>query len=509
MSHSGFTPVQTQRKSAGFCLPKDLKGLKFSVLGLARSGLALAQVLIPKGAEVFLSDSRSQEAVGSAYDQALELGAQVEVGGHSERLLQCDALVISPGVSIHAGIVEKARGLGIPVLGEVELAHHLSPWPLISVTGTNGKSTTCSLVQEFLAPASFLAGNIGLPLVSEIEAHLGDSNIAWVVSEISSFQLETVHRFRPKVAVLTNITPDHLDRHKTMEEYARAKARLFHQQTAEDWAICNEDDPLTLQVCQQLRQGQHQPWFEGFPAPQNVAPQVFSYSTQHCVERGCYFDSSSRWIYFVSNDVGTDTTVSKPILEWNYPNLPGPHNLSNAVAAILVGHLLGVSTDKMHQVLKNYGRLHHRLELVENFGGVQFVDDSKATNVSSVSAALETFGSERPTVLIAGGRDKGLDLDELARSIVQFAHGLVYIGEAGPSIAEKALGCGLNPQRCLSASDMAQAVQLGFQMLQPQGGVVLLSPACTSFDMFSNAEHRGQVFQQSVRSLQQDHQGGR
>jgi UDP-N-acetylmuramoylalanine--D-glutamate ligase len=250
---------QSSRHTREFQLPSDLKGFRCSVLGLARSGLALAKVLIPKGAKVFLSDSRSADVLQSAQAEAESLGAEVETGGHTSRLLDCDCLIISPGVSVHAEIVQRAISQGVPVVSEVEIAHHMCPWPMIAVTGTNGKSTTCSLVQEFLAPKSFLAGNIGLPLVSEVDQHRDDPAIEWAVVEISSFQLETVHRFAPRVAVLTNITPDHLDRHRTVAEYAAAKARIFAQQLQSDIAIVNLDDELAKLEYDKLLRGQQDP----------------------------------------------------------------------------------------------------------------------------------------------------------------------------------------------------------------------------------------------------------
>lgn len=486
---------QSSRHTREFQLPSDLKGFRCSVLGLARSGLALAKVLIPKGAKVFLSDSRSADVLQSAQAEAESLGAEVETGGHTSRLLDCDCLIISPGVSVHAEIVQRAISQGVPVVSEVEIAHHMCPWPMIAVTGTNGKSTTCSLVQEFLAPKSFLAGNIGLPLVSEVDQHRDDPAIEWAVVEISSFQLETVHRFAPRVAVLTNITPDHLDRHRTVAEYAAAKARIFAQQLQSDIAIVNLDDELAKLEYDKLLRGNKTPWLNGFPKPNQTAPIVYGYSSKNgeAIRQGCFFQAGQLW--FRGND-GSDVAL----MNWDFPNLPGPHNLSNAVAAVLVGFLLGVSVERMQAVLSNYGRLHHRLELVEEIGGVRFVDDSKATNVSSVEAALQTYSE--PTVLIAGGRDKGLDLPLLGQVIAKHAHALIAIGESAPQITQHALLAGMELAKIRQATTMQDAVRQAFEVC-PSPGVVLLSPACTSFDMFNNAEHRGQVFAQSVRDLPQ------
>ncbi len=484
---------QSSLHSRDFHLPSDLKGFRCSVLGLARSGLALAKVLIPKGAKVFLSDSRSADLLTAAQAEAQALGAEVETGGHTSRLLDCDCLIISPGVSVHAEIVQRAIAQGVPVVSEVEIAHHLCPWPMVAITGTNGKSTTCSLVQQFLSTKSFLAGNIGLPMVSEVEQHRSDLAIEWAVVEVSSFQLETVHRFAPRVAVLTNITPDHLDRHRTVEEYSNAKARIFAQQTASDLAIINLDDPLARAQYDLLLSGQKSSWIAGFPSPDPSIPKVYGYSSRsgQDVVEGCFFQDGQIWYR-------SQGQSDLALMAWDFENLPGPHNLSNAVAAVLVGHLLSVPVGQMRQTLASYGRLHHRLEMVAEINGVRFVDDSKATNISSVEAALQTFGNA--TVLIAGGRDKGLDMPLLGRVIAEHAHHLVAIGEAANQITQHAIQAGMKADRIVQASSMQDAVTQAFRLC-PSPGVVLLSPACTSFDMFSNAEHRGQVFAQSVRDL--------
>ena len=221
-------------------IPQSWSGQRVSVLGLARSGLALARVLTGLGAQVLLSDQRSPEELGELAAQAQAFGAEVEMGGHSDRLLDCNVLIISPGVSLYAPVVQQALQRGVAVTGEVEVAYRLCPKPLLAITGTNGKSTSCSLLKEALGPRSRLAGNIGVPLISEVTGDL--SEVDYIVAEISSFQLETVHSFRPHLAMLTNVTADHLDRHRTMEEYVQSKARLFAYQTPEDWAIFNADD---------------------------------------------------------------------------------------------------------------------------------------------------------------------------------------------------------------------------------------------------------------------------
>ena len=467
----------------------EWKGARIGVLGVARSGIAVGKILQSCGSSVLLSDTRSEEQLGDYLKQAREAGLEVETGGHSERLLHVDALVISPGVSVYAPVVQASLKAGVPVLGEVEVAWELCPRPLIGVTGTNGKSTTASLIQLALAPRSILAGNIGVPLVAEVSRDL--SEIDWVVAEISSFQLETVHGFRPKVAVLTNITPDHLDRHPTIEEYIAAKCRIFWQQGEGDIAILNADDPQAAHVADLLEQRLSLPvWMDGFPPRPKPSPRVYTYSTRGPVERGCWLDAGD--VIFQDSD-------RKTLFRWDFDNLPGEHNLSNALAATLAAHLLGATPEQIALALGGYRSLHHRLELVGTIGSVRFIDDSKATNISSVEAALTTYTD--PIVLIAGGRDKGLDLDLLGQHIARHCAGLVVIGEAAETIAAAATRHGL--PSVTRASSIDEAVELAYRLVPPDGGVVLLSPACTSFDMFKNAEDRGDRFAGSIHKLQQ------
>lgn len=459
------------------------EGRSVAVLGLARSGLAVARVLSGLGARVLLSDQRPAEELGDWLAQASQLPVEVETGGHSERVLQSQEIVISPGVSIHHPLLQQALALGIRVSGEVEVAWELCPAPLIAITGTNGKSTTASLIQRMLGQRSVLAGNIGTPLVSEMAAVTADQ---LVVAEISSFQLETVHGFRPVTAVLTNITPDHLDRHRTMEEYIAAKARLFWQQGPEDRAVFNADDPAAVTLAARLAEGRLPAWLSGFEAPEHPPrPQILRYSA-HTDADMCHRDG---WFWHRGNR----------LLRWHFPGLPGPHNLSNGLAAALVAAEHGVSAEGIEAALAGYGSLHHRLEQVGVVKGVRFVDDSKATNVASVRAALETF--QEPIALIAGGRDKGLDLDELGAAIAEHCQHLVAIGEAAETIAGYARAHGLADVEY--AFSMERAVETAFRAAQP-GWVVLLSPACTSFDMFKNAEDRGDQFAAAVKKLEEE-----
>ncbi|MBS2035849.1 UDP-N-acetylmuramoyl-L-alanine--D-glutamate ligase [bacterium] len=467
-------------------IPSNWTGQRVAILGLARSGLALARVLAGKGAHVLISDQREAEQLGDLPEQARAVGAQVEMGGHSDRLLNCEVLVISPGVSLYAPIVQQALQRGVIVTGEVEIAYLLCPRPILAITGTNGKSTSCSLLHEALGQGSRLAGNIGVPLVSEVTGDL--TGVDYVVAEISSFQLETVHGFRPHLAMLTNVTADHLDRHRSMEEYVQAKARLFAYQTPDDWAIFNADDDQSLTVSEWVSAGKIPQW-PGYPAPHTNLARVLHYSVNREVAQGAWFKDNWFWLRLPGQS-------ARPVLRWNFPNLPGPHNLSNALAACLAALCVGTDPEQIERAFASYHRMHHRLEEVGELRGVRFIDDSKATNVSSVESALLTY--KEPVVLIAGGRDKGLDLDELGRVLALHCHALVSIGEAGPQIAAHALKYGLRAHQ--RAGSMQEAVEIAYG-LSPSPGVVLLSPACTSFDMFQNAEHRGDVFAACAKGL--------
>ncbi|MCE7872139.1 UDP-N-acetylmuramoyl-L-alanine--D-glutamate ligase [bacterium CPR1] len=460
-----------------------MKGKRVAVLGMGKSGIALVRELKARGALPFISDQRSSEQLQQALEQLHDVPH--ETGAHTDRVLEQDMLVISPGISVHAPIVKQALARGLEVAGEVELAYRFSRAPFVAVTGTNGKSTTVTLIHHMLEPRSILAGNIGNPLVAEV-GELGEDRL--VVAEISSFQLETTHRFRPHVAVLTNITPDHLDRHPTLEEYQAAKARLFAYQTPQDFAVFPADDAPSQWVLERLREGRLPAWLPGFPPPDGPArPQVLEFSATHPVERGAWLQDGQ--IVLKLHD------QPRALFPWSFPGLPGPHNLLNALAAVCAAGALGVEPDQMRRALEGHHPLHHRMEVVAEVGGVRFVDDSKATNASSVEAALETF--EGPIVLIAGGKEKGTDFTELGQAIARRVRHLVLIGEAAPRLAQAAEQAG-HKQIHHAGHDFPRAVETARRLAEP-GGVVLLSPACASFDMFKNAEDRGDQFRALVR----------
>lgn len=468
----------------------NYEGRRIAVLGMGKSGLALAEELSRRQAEVFVSDAGSAEQLSEAAARLEELGAAYETGGHSAKVLENEIIVISPGVSIRHPLIQKALAQGIKVLGEVEIAWELSEAPFIAVTGTNGKSTTATLIDRMLGEKSILAGNIGVPLVSEVSRASADG---FVTAEISSFQLEAVEGFRPHIAVLTNVTPDHLDRHPDFEEYFAAKARLFARMRSTDLAVFSADDPQAARMCRLLREHRLPHWLPGFSEPDNgEIPQIMTFSVEGPVERGAWYADGALWY--------RDGAEAVPVVKWEgFEGLPGPHNIANALAAAAAAMYLHTDLESIKAALAAHKPLHYRMEKVCKRGGVQFVNDSKATNVSSVIAAIDAY-KDGFLALIAGGKDKGFDFDPLGRHIAAHCELALLIGEAGYRL-EAAIRKFGNP-RIYRAASLKEAVEVGYsEAAERGGGTVLLSPACSSFDMFKNAEERGRLFSEYAEAI--------
>jgi UDP-N-acetylmuramoylalanine--D-glutamate ligase len=450
----------------------EFKGKKIGIMGCGRSGRALARILTREGAQVLISDAKKEMELAPAIDELKPLGVQFETGGHSDALFRGRDLVItSPGVSVHHPILREARANHVPVLGEIEIAYRLCQAPIIAVTGTNGKSTTVSLIHQALSRhgnKSLLAGNIGTPLVAEVYEN---PDVEWIVVEVSSFQLETIERFHPRIAVILNITVDHMDRHNSMEEYAATKARLFSNQGRDDFAVLNIDDCSVEAMASQ------------------IIARKFYFSRRGDVPRGAYIDDGS--IIWKSGE------EKIPVLSLSEIKLPGGHNVENILALVTVAKILGLPDDDIKETLDLYIPLHHRIEYVATIRGVDFYDDSKGTNPGSVIAALESF--KKPIVLIAGGKDKDMDFSDLAACMVRKVKKLVVIGETALKIAAAARSGGL--QEIYHAPDFPDALMNAFQSAVP-GDVVMLSPACASFDMFTSAENRGDIFKQIVHEME-------
>lgn len=437
------------------------------MLGLGRSGRAAAGLLKKLGAEVFVSD---RGRIGPEYLQWLESeNFGYEQGGHTDRALEADLLVISPGVIAGSPILTKARRRGLEIIGEVELAWRASPAPIIAVTGTNGKSTTTSMIGHILNSCGkkcLIGGNLapGRPLC-QLAGEAGPGDL--IAAEVSSFQLEAISDFHPKVAVVTNITPDHLDRHPNLESYARAKARIFENQGAEDFAVLNRDDANVGSYCR----------------PRS---RVLEFSSQGKVGKGAWSDGGS---LYLEKDGESLRLMSAAELK-----VPGGHNVENAMAAAAACWALGCSPDKMGRALGSFAGVPHRLELVAESGGISYINNSMCTNPAAGAASLRAFGGR--VVVIAGGREKGLDMEPYLREIASRAAAAVLIGESRAGMKKILSELGYRQVRL--AESLEQAVEEAARLAAPLG-TVLFSPGCSSFDMFRDFEERGEAFKKAVR----------
>jgi UDP-N-acetylmuramoylalanine--D-glutamate ligase len=396
----------------------------------------------------------------------------IEGGGHTvDFFLQADLILVSPGIPLDILPLKAAGEKGIPIWGELELFSRRCRTPIIAVTGTNGKTTTTALINEMLLEAgfsTFLGGNIGRPLVEYL---LNGRDKDFVVAEISSFQLDTTRHFRPRVGVLLNITEDHLDRYPDFQGYILSKAGLFRNQREDNAAVLNWDDPLVHGIGKQLK------------------GPVYYFSRTEPLSPGAYLDQDRLRL-----------NLSGPPEEYDlrtFP-LPGIHNRENALAAVLGARLLGAAPEAVQRALEHFKGFGHRLEWVAEVRGIQFFDDSKGTNVGAVVKALESFS--RPVILIAGGRDKGGDYGPLKGLIREKVKALFLIGEARERMREQ-LG-DLTPTELVDS--LETAVFRSFRQGEP-GDVVLLSPGCSSFDMFRDYAQRGEVFQRAVKRLKNNH----
>jgi UDP-N-acetylmuramoylalanine--D-glutamate ligase len=447
----------------------EVNGKRVLVVGLGKSGVASALFLKARGARVTVSDTKTEDELRGEIPALLDQGIAVETGGHGERTFRGqDLIVVSPGVPVDAPPLVQARALGETVIGEIELAAQFLPGPIVAITGSNGKTTTTALAGEVIAAGGYAAvvgGNIGTPAISLVELAKPDTI---TVLEVSSFQLETIQTFRPKVAVVLNVTPDHLDRHRTFATYTDAKARIFENQTGEDFAVLNSDDPTCLELASRAR------------------AQVFWFSRKKEVKQGAHV-AGGRILF---RDAGGQREI---MLVSEIP-LKGSHNVENALAAVCVGILMGCAPDKIARAIRSFKAVEHRLEYVATVRGVEYFNDSKATNVDATIKALESFPANIHIIL--GGKDKGSDytvLNDLLRRRVKRVY---TIGAAADKIESHIKGAA----EIVHAETLDNAIKRAAAVAQP-GDIVLLAPACASFDQFQNYEHRGRVFKEAVRKL--------
>ncbi len=445
----------------------ELRGRSVLIVGFERTGEALCRFLLDRGARVTVSDKKPAEAFGSKLGPFLDRGVVFETGGHRpETFLAADLIVPSPGVPPIAEILA-ARDRGVPVLAEIELAGLFLKGRIVAITGSNGKSTTTTLVHEILRDAGLrarLAGNIGTPLVSFVDRSRDDDVY---VTEISSFQLEYTERFTPAVAALLNVSENHIDWHGTFDRYFAAKTKLILRMGPDGRAVLNRDDARVWGLRAEAR------------------ARVYGFSRKHRLARGACLEDG--WV--VLRDGASEKVVPAARIA-----LPGAHNLENVLAAAMIARLLGVAPASIRRSVLAFRGLEHRLEEVLTVRGVRFVNDSKATTVDATLKALASF--DRPVVLILGGRGKGGDFSPLRAAVRKRARAVVLVGEAADKI-EKALG-GAAP--VVRAPDYRAVVRTAFG-LAARGDIVLLAPACTSWDMFRNFEERGRTFKREVRLL--------
>lgn len=448
----------------------ELKDKEVLVVGLGQSGLNASRLLAQKGASVSISEQRPWDDVKSFAERLAELPIKhIETGGHREEtFLKADLIVVSPGVPLNQEVFKRAKAKGIPVIGELELGYQFCPWPIFAVTGTNGKTTTVSLLFHLLKEAGkrvVLAGNNFEPLSEVILSH---DEAEVVVMEVSSFQLETIKTFSPKAAVLLNITHDHCERHGSLHGYALIKRRLFENQDEEDFAVLNADDPVVMEACS------------------GVSSSILLFSLGKEVEQGVFLKNKK----VLRRHQGRE----EALLETSAIRLKGDHNLSNVMAVLGATLPLNLPADLFPRAIGSFKGLEHRIEEVREKDGVLFINDSKATNIDAMEKAI--LAVSRPIVLLAGGRGKGSDYSLLRPLLREKVKALILLGEDAEIM--KRAWSDLMPTHVVGS--LREGVRLS-ETLAQQGDAVLLSPCCASFDMFTSFEERGRVFKDEVLKL--------
>jgi UDP-N-acetylmuramoylalanine--D-glutamate ligase len=452
----------------------ELRKMRVLVVGLARTGVATALFCAKHNAIVTATETRPENELGVTPQKLREAGITLELGGHVEKTyLAQDLIIPSPGVPADDPLLLKARSKGITIWSEVELAYRFLEGELIGITGSNGKTTTTTLVHHILRESgknAILAGNVGTPLIGCVEEMRADTV---AVVELSSFQLELTDKFRPNIGVFLNLTPDHLDRHKTLEAYTAAKARIFAKQTELDAAVLNADDAPSAAL-----------------APKK--PQVFWFSRKEAVQQGACVRGEDIVILHHGKE--------QPVMKVAAIPLPGAHNLENVLAAAMAARLADVDAASIGKAVGSFKAVEHRLEFVAEIGGVRYYNDSKATNVDATLKALDAFPGRM--LIILGGKDKGSDYTVLQKPLREKTVLALLIGAAAEKIDRQIAGS-VAIER---AGTLEHAVELASQAAKA-GDVVLLAPACASFDQFQSYEHRGRVFKELVRKLSKSESG--
>jgi len=448
------------------------------VIGLGRSGLASIEVLGELGVALYATDEKPVPELSQAIATAQSFGARFVQPNEIDGVLGAlTCAVLSPGVPPTSPVVRALHASNVPVFGEIELAYRLCKAPIVAVTGTKGKSTTTALIGHLLRSCGLtvrVGGNIGNPLIKEVTGALPTD---WIVAEVSSFQLETIRAFKPRVAVLLNILPDHLDRYHSMDEYAEAKYRICANQSMLDWFVGNLDDPRIRSL--------H--WRHG---DTRVQARQLWYTLENRDQATMYLRDNT---ITYAPPVGDPRPIA--LLSRDEIPLPGEHNVQNAMAALLAALAVGCKPGLLRCAIAGFAPMRHRLETIAEIDGVRYVDDSKSTTPAAVVAALRTY--DTPIVLIAGGRAKGAEFDAMGAEIEKHAKALVAIGEAAPEICAAAQGVA-----AARATSIEEAVRRAREFAAP-GDIILLSPGCASFDMFASAEDRGERFAAAVSALRE------
>jgi UDP-N-acetylmuramoylalanine--D-glutamate ligase len=454
-------------------VPWDIHGKKILVVGLGKSGIAAAQALAKRGAQVSVQDSKSPD----------EVEAQLITYLQNEKITcyfasapddpsSFDLIVLSPGVSLDIPFVKEAIQKGVWVTGELELAYQLGPGHYIAITGTNGKTTTTTLVGEMYKSAdrdTAVVGNIGVAVTSKA---ISATENTWMITEVSSFQLETIRHFRPEVSAILNLTPDHMDRHKTMEEYGRVKARIFENQKNSDYLVINYDDKLCYQLAKHAR------------------ATVVPFSRKQELSFGAFVLDG---MIAIRDQAGVETLFCHQ----DELMIPGTHNLENALAAAAIAYFSHIPAEVIRRTLRTFAGVEHRIEFVNEIDGVRFVNDSKGTNPDAAIKAIESIAA--PIFLIAGGYDKGSNYEELIDSFDGKVEIALLMGKTASKIKEVAESKGFT--NTIILKDMDACVKEAFRQAKP-GTTVLLSPACASWDMYDNYEQRGRHFKDCVAGLE-------
>lgn len=449
----------------------QIMGKRVLVIGAAVTGVPVVKELSRLGADITLNDFKKKDELMEVISEIENLPIRLVAGGHPIELAEtCDFVVVSPGVPLDIPLVQRAKAVEKEVISEIELASRLTVTPISAITGTNGKTTTTALLGEIMKAdgrKTFVTGNIGHAMILEVENSKPEDVF---VLEVSSFQLESTATFKPKVSAILNITPDHLNRHKTMEKYIEAKSKVFINQDENDFTVLNGDDTETSRLADRPKS------------------KVLLFSRKKEVEQGAYLEND-----YIVIRVGNK---KETIIHKDRIYIPGNHNLENSLAAALMAYCMGVRPSVIADTLESFKGVEHRIEYVEEIDGVIYYNDSKGTNTDASIKAVEAM--KRPTLIIAGGYDKGSEYDDFIDSFGDVIKHMVLMGKTADKLEETAHRHGFtNIQR---AKDLRAAVRICRRLAEP-GDCVLLSPACASWDMFSNYEERGRLFKEYVKEL--------